>query len=62
MDFRIREDGQVFVLEANANPNLAANDEFALSALSMGIGYPELLKRIIALGLAYKAEWRAGYA
>jgi len=62
MDFRIREDGQVFVLEANANPNLAENDEFALSALSMGIGYPELLKRIIALGLAYKAEWRAGYA
>ena len=61
MDFRIREDGQVFVLEANANPNLAEHDEFALSALAAGITYPELLAKILALGLSYQAEWRAGY-
>ena len=61
MDFRIREDGQVFVLEANANPNLAENDEFALSALAAGITYPELLAKILTLGLSYQAEWRAGY-
>lgn len=61
MDFRIREDGQVFVLEANANPNLAENDELALSALAAGIGYADLLSRILALGLAYRAEWRADY-
>lgn len=61
MDFRIRDDGQVFVLEANANPNLAESDEFALSALAAGIGYPDLLGRILTLGLAYRAEWRAGY-
>ena len=61
MDFRVRDDGSVFVLEANANPCLAEAEDFSQSALSAGIGYPELLKRIIALGLAYKAEWRAGY-
>ncbi|MFZ9708722.1 MAG: D-alanine--D-alanine ligase family protein [Steroidobacteraceae bacterium] len=61
MDFRIREDGQVFVLEANANPNLAENDELALSALAAGIGYADLLGRILSLGLAYRAEWRADY-
>jgi D-alanine-D-alanine ligase len=62
MDFRVRPDGQVFVLEANANPCLAQAEDFAQSALSAGIGYQELLARIVALGLAYKAEWRAGYA
>ena len=62
MDFRVRADGQVFVLEANANPCLAQAEDFAQSALSAGIGYQDLLARIVALGLAYKAEWRAGYA
>ena len=61
MDFRVREDGEVFVLEANANPCLAEAEDFSQSALSAGIGYQDLLNRIIALGLAYKAEWRAGY-
>ena len=61
MDFRVRDDGQVFVLEANANPCLAAAEDFAQSALSAGIGYPQLLQRILQLGIQYKAEWRAGY-
>lgn len=62
MDFRVREDGAVFVLEANANPCLAEAEDFSQSALSAGIGYQDLLQRILTLGLAYKAEWRAGYA
>lgn len=62
MDFRIRENGEVFVLEANANPNIGEGEDFAQSALKAGIGYQDLLNRIIALGIAYKAEWRAGYA
>jgi D-alanine-D-alanine ligase len=57
----VRDDGQVFVLEANANPCLAAAEDFAQSALSAGIGYPQLLQRILQLGIQYKAEWRAGY-
>jgi D-alanine-D-alanine ligase len=62
MDFRVRADGQVFMLEANANPCLAQAEDFSQSALSAGIGYQDLLTRIITLGMGYKAEWRAGYA
>jgi D-alanine-D-alanine ligase len=61
MDFRVRADGSVFVLEANANPNLAAAEDFAESALAAGSPYDELLERILALGLAYRAEWRTTY-
>jgi D-alanine-D-alanine ligase len=58
MDFRLREDGTPFVLEANANPNLEQEEDFADAALHDGIGYGELLQRIISLGLGYRAEWR----
>jgi len=62
MDFRVRPDGAIFVLEANANPCLAEAEDYARSALSAGISYPDLLQRIVSLGLKYKAEWRAGYS
>ena len=62
MDFRATPDGRVFVLEANANPNVASAEDFAQSSLSSGVGYDELLMRIIALGSGYRAEWRAYYA
>jgi len=58
MDFRVREDGTPFVLEANANPNLEKEEDFAYAALHDGIKYPALLRRIISLGLSYRAEWR----
>ncbi len=61
MDFRVRPDGQVYVLEANANPNLEAAEDFAESARAAGISYEELLERIMALGSSYRAEWRAYY-
>ena len=32
MDFRMRADGSVFALEANANPHLAEDEDFAQSA------------------------------
>ena len=58
MDFRVRPDGRAYVLEANANPNLAAAEDFADSARLAGLGYDELLQKIMSLGLAYQAEWR----
>lgn len=61
MDFRVSDTGQVYVLEANANPNIAAGEDFAQSALASGVGYDELLQRLIALGMSYRAEWRAYY-
>ncbi len=61
MDFRVTANGDVYVLEANANPNLEAAEDFAQSALAAGLPYPKLLERIMALGLSYRAEWRTYY-
>jgi D-alanine-D-alanine ligase len=61
MDFRATADGEVYALEANANPNLEAAEDFAESARAAGIGYPELLERLMSLGMSYRAEWRATY-
>src|SRR5690242_17741403 len=61
MDFRVTADGQVYVLEANANPNLEAEEDFAESARAAGIAYDDLLARLMTLGLSYQAEWRAYY-
>ena len=58
IDLRIKPDGSVFVLEANANPNLSQTEDLATSALSAGVGYEALLERIMRLGLAYRAAWR----
>ena len=58
MDFRLRDDGSVFLLEANANPNLTRDEDFAESARSVGLSYEALLMRIVTLGLSYMPEWR----
>jgi len=57
IDFRIREDGQIFCLEANPNPNIAEGEDLAASASAAGITYGSLLERIINLGRTYRAEW-----
>jgi D-alanine-D-alanine ligase len=61
MDFRVTKEGQVYVLEANANPNLETAEDFAESARANGVAYPELLERLMDLGLKYRAQWRASY-
>jgi D-alanine-D-alanine ligase len=58
MDMRMRPDGSVFVLEANANPNLTYGEDFAESGHVAGFQYERLLSRIVQLGLKYRPEWR----
>jgi D-alanine-D-alanine ligase len=58
IDLRLKPDGSVFVLEANANPNLALTEDLATSALSSGVGYDALLERIMRFGVSYQAAWR----
>ncbi|MFO1406818.1 MAG: hypothetical protein U1F08_04690 [Steroidobacteraceae bacterium] len=60
IDLRMRPDGSVVVLEANANPNLAQIEDFATSALAGSVGYDSLLERIMKLGASYEAAWRQG--
>ena len=59
MDFRMRPDGSVFVLEANANPNISHAEDFAESAQAAGCEYPALLEQILRLGRNYQAAWRS---
>ena len=61
MDFRVTPQGQVYVLEANANPNLETAEDFAESARAAGTAYGDLLERLMDLGLKYRAQWRASY-
>jgi D-alanine-D-alanine ligase len=58
IDFRMRPDGSVFVLEANANPNLSLGEDFAQSAKATGVEYGDLLGRIMRLGMNYQSPWR----
>ena len=58
MDLRLREDGKVFLLEANANPDLTRGEDLAESARLVGIDYDKLISRIVSLGLSYMPEWR----
>ncbi|MDH5344602.1 MAG: D-alanine--D-alanine ligase [Gammaproteobacteria bacterium] len=58
LDFRMRPDGSVYLLEANANPDLTHGEDFAESAEVMGIDYEALITRIVNLGLGYLPEWR----
>jgi D-alanine-D-alanine ligase len=58
MDFRIRNDGRVYLLEANCNPNLSKGEDLADSAKAAGLSYTALVQRIVQLGLDYMPEWR----
>lgn len=58
IDLRLDAAGQPHLIEVNANPDLASDDLFAETALLSGIAYPQLLERILRLGLHYRAQWR----
>ncbi len=51
IDFRLGGDGQFYFLEANPNPEIAEREEFASAARHAGVEYPELLQRILNLGM-----------
>ena len=59
MDLRMRDDGEVFLLEANPNPQIGYGEDFAESAETAGVTYENLLQRIVNLGMRYRAEWKA---
>ena len=52
IDFRLSADGTPYFIEANPNPEIAKSQEFATAAQYDGLKYPELLHRILALGIS----------
>ncbi len=52
IDFRLSADGIPYFLEANPNPEIAKSEEFATAAQHDGLAYPDLLNRILSLGMS----------
>jgi D-alanine-D-alanine ligase len=51
IDLRLTPDNKLFFIEANPNPILAEDEDFALSAGKAGLPYPQLIARIIRQGM-----------
>jgi D-alanine-D-alanine ligase len=49
IDLRLTPDNRIFILEANPNPNLSSDDEFAQSAMKAGYTYDALIQQIMRL-------------
>ena len=53
LDYRVTNDGEAYLLEANPNPQIAKDEDFALSAKHVGIEYPELIEQLMQFGVKY---------
>lgn len=58
IDFRLDAEEKIWVLEANPNPDLCFGEDFAESAEKAGIGYADLVQRIVTLGQSYEPAWK----
>lgn len=47
-------DGHLYVLEANPNPQIAHDEDFADSAAKAGYQYQDLLQEILNVGLRWR--------
>ncbi len=54
VDLRMKTNGDLYVIEANPNPQLAQGEDFAESARRAGVSYAKLIERIIGLGLQWQ--------
>jgi D-alanine-D-alanine ligase len=53
IDYRLTEDGRIYALEVNPNPQIAHNEDFADSAEDCCVKYEALLQKIMTLGMSY---------
>jgi D-alanine-D-alanine ligase len=54
IDLRLSDEGRAYVIEANPNPQLSPDEDFAQAALAAGIKYEELMQRLLSLGLRWE--------
>jgi len=52
LDLRLTAQNEIYFIEANPNPILAEDEDFAQSAGQSGLSYPQLIERILRLGYA----------
>lgn len=51
MDLRISSDNEIYLIEANPNPDIGFKEDFAEAVEASGVGYPDLLNKLLKLGL-----------
>jgi D-alanine-D-alanine ligase len=56
IDLRLTDTGEIVFIEANPNPSIAREDDFAQSAEKAGVDYDELIGRILRLGHGMTAK------
>jgi D-alanine-D-alanine ligase len=56
IDMRTDNQGRVWVIEANPNPQIAQSEDFAQSAISAKVSYPTLIQRILMAGMRWEPE------
>jgi len=54
LDYRLDGSGRFHLLEANPNPQIARDEDFAEAAKHSGLAYEELLQKLLTLGLGYR--------
>lgn len=58
IDMRMDAEGQLYILEANPNPQIAEDEDFSDSAKNVGYQYKDLLQELLNVGL----RWRSAKA
>jgi D-alanine-D-alanine ligase len=56
LDVRLTPEGEIVVIEANPNPSLAKEDDFAQAAAQVGIGYEALIQKLLENALRWKGD------
>jgi D-alanine-D-alanine ligase len=51
IDLRLTSENKLYFIEANPNPILADDEDFALAGAKAGLPYPDLIERIVRLGI-----------
>jgi D-alanine-D-alanine ligase len=51
LDLRLNAKNELYFIEANPNPILAPDEDFAQSAMKAGLSYPQLIDQIVRLGM-----------
>ena len=52
IDLRVKPTGEVYFIEANPNPSIAKNEDYAMSANKAGLAYEDLIEKIVSLSIS----------
>jgi D-alanine-D-alanine ligase len=62
IDFRVAEDGGIFVIDVNPNPCIAPDSGFVAAADQSGLSHAQIVRRIVLDALRRAGKMEAGHA